>query len=276
MQYRASKKRVAKPRGGCYLVAATLSRNALAGETQRESINAQIRARSENDRGKCAFPCRRRRRGRVAHPDDESVIDRPNCDCLSHEADVAWSEERRRRRRRRRRIRYTDDVSRSERNARNKKKREIQARRDNDTVLLSNCRRWLGKRLKSVVVTRWQSSRRRSISSWIEIIVSSSSSLATRNKIKRRVTDIRTKDISPRFRHFWRLIVDSEWRGVSIRKESCKRLMETLSKVDWLRWQRSANLSIVGEIDEILIKDFEKLDIVKVSRSSMILLSDSW
>lgn len=108
-------------RGECYLVAATLSRNALAGETHRESINAQIGARSENDRGKCAFPCRRRR-GRVAHPDDESVIDRPNCDCLSHEADAAWSEERRRRR-----IRYTDDVSRSERNARNKKKREIQA-----------------------------------------------------------------------------------------------------------------------------------------------------
>lgn len=72
------------------------------------------RIKRGNNRGKCTSPSRQR--GRVAHPDDESVIDRPNCDCLSHEAD-AWSEERRRR--------PTRMTWRPERNGWNEKKREI-------------------------------------------------------------------------------------------------------------------------------------------------------
>lgn len=99
--------------GGCYLVAATLSQNSRA--RRWNAVGIDKRTKRANDRGKCASPCRRRR-GRVVHP-DESVIDRPNCDCLSDEAD-AWSEERRRR--------ATRMTSRPERNARNKKKREIQ------------------------------------------------------------------------------------------------------------------------------------------------------
>lgn len=89
------------------------------------AVGIDKRAKRTNDWRKCASLCRRRR-GRVAHPDDESVIDRPNCDCLSHEAG-AWSDERRRRS-----MRMT---SRPERNARNKKKREIQP----DTATIRFC-----------------------------------------------------------------------------------------------------------------------------------------
>lgn len=133
-----------------YLVAATLSRNALAGETRWQSILGTRTSKWAIDRRKWASLCR----GRVAHPDDESVIDRPNCNCPSHEQRRDTGSVTRM---------TTSGEKRADwRNARatfSQTKRKAQ-RSTADTFLLSNCRRWLGKRLKSIdLVTynhRWK------------------------------------------------------------------------------------------------------------------------
>lgn len=141
-----------------YLVAATLRRNNLAGETRWELALVARTSEWAIDWRKCASPCHRLRRGRVARPDDESVIDRPNCDCLFRERvgdegrrPAAFDAE--------------DDVRSGTHRLKNTRVAAlsqtgygIQRDDGNDTGLLSNCQRWLDKPPeKSIVVICWRS-----------------------------------------------------------------------------------------------------------------------